>query len=101
MPKEYILVFESVGEKNPIGEKVEFDTVSLIRLELISDTNIFLLSIVKSTQKRRLLKISIYHFLEIFSLNTFISPRIMISNVSKSTSISERESESNDYETKN
>jgi hypothetical protein len=43
MPKEYITKKEVEGEKNPLGVKVELETFSLVRLELISDTNILLL----------------------------------------------------------
>jgi hypothetical protein len=53
------------GEKNPLGVKVEFERFSLVRLGLISDTYI-LLEEEKSTQNRRLLKISIYHLAEKF-----------------------------------
>jgi hypothetical protein len=63
MPKERILEVEVVGEKNPLGVKEELETASLIRLVLISDTNILLLEELKSTQNRRLLKISICHLL--------------------------------------
>jgi hypothetical protein len=58
MPKERILVNDVAGEKNPLGVKVELETFSLVRLGLISDTNILL---VKESfiQNRRLLKISI------------------------------------------
>jgi hypothetical protein len=42
MPKEYIQVKEVIGEKNPLGVKVELETFSLVRLGLISDTNILL-----------------------------------------------------------
>jgi hypothetical protein len=51
------------GEKNPLGVKVELETFSLVRLGLISETNILLEEEEKSTPKRRLLKISIYHLL--------------------------------------
>jgi hypothetical protein len=53
------------GEKNPLGVKVVLETISLVRLGLISDTNILLIAEEeKSKQKRRLLKISIYHLVE-------------------------------------
>jgi hypothetical protein len=52
------------GEKNPLGVKVEFERFSLVRLGLISDTYILLEEEEKSTQNRRLLKISIYHLAE-------------------------------------
>jgi hypothetical protein len=42
MPKENIIKKEVAGEKNPLGVKVELDIFSLVRLELISDTNIIL-----------------------------------------------------------
>jgi hypothetical protein len=52
------------GEKNPLGVKVELETFSLVKLGLIFDTNILLIAEEeKSAQKRRLLKISIYHLL--------------------------------------
>jgi hypothetical protein len=54
MPKEYISPKEVAGEKNPLGVNVELETFSLVRLRLISDTNI-LLKELNSTQKRRLL----------------------------------------------
>jgi hypothetical protein len=57
MPKEYISIKEVEGEKNPLGVKVVLETFSLVLLGLISDTYILLLE--KSTQKRRLLNISI------------------------------------------
>jgi hypothetical protein len=60
MPKEYIKLKGVTGKKNPLGVKVVLETASLVRLGLISDTYI-LLEVEKSTQKRRLLKISIYH----------------------------------------
>jgi hypothetical protein len=53
---------EEAGEKYPFEVNVELETFSLVRLELISDTYI-LLELV-STQKRRFLKISIYHLAE-------------------------------------
>jgi hypothetical protein len=40
MPKVCILEKDETGEKNPLGVNVEFDIASLLRLELISDTNI-------------------------------------------------------------
>jgi hypothetical protein len=43
MPKEYIQVKEVEGEKNPLGVKVVLETFSLVRLGLISDTNILLI----------------------------------------------------------
>jgi hypothetical protein len=52
------------GEKNPLGVKVELEIFSLVRLGLISDTYILLEEEDKSTQNRRLLKISIYHLAE-------------------------------------
>jgi hypothetical protein len=42
MPKEYITKKEVSGEKNPLGVKVKLETFSLVRLGLISDTNILL-----------------------------------------------------------
>jgi hypothetical protein len=42
MPMENILLKDVTGEKNPLGVKVELDTSSLVRLGLISDTNILL-----------------------------------------------------------
>jgi hypothetical protein len=63
MPKVYISEKDVVGEKNPFGVNVELETFSLVRLGLISETNI-LLEEKYSTQKRRLLKISIYHLAE-------------------------------------
>jgi hypothetical protein len=64
MPKEYILSKDVASEKNPLGVKVELEIISLLRLGLISETNILLLVVDHSTQKRRLLKISIYHLRE-------------------------------------
>jgi hypothetical protein len=46
MPKEYILEKDVAGEKNPLGEKVELETFSLVRLGLISDKNILLLELL-------------------------------------------------------
>jgi hypothetical protein len=60
MPKEYIQVKDVFGQKNPLGVNVELETASLVRLGLISETNILLVEEEESTQKRRLLKISIY-----------------------------------------
>jgi hypothetical protein len=45
--------------KYPFGLKVEFDTAYLVRSRFISDTNILLSAREYSTQKSRLLKISI------------------------------------------
>jgi hypothetical protein len=80
--------------------KVEFDTVSLFRLGLISDTNIFLEEDM-STQKRMLLKIVIYNLNSKLSLNTFIFPKFITFKVVSSTSIRVRESELTYYDTKN
>jgi hypothetical protein len=64
MPKERISLKEVSGEKNPLGVKVVLETISLVRLGLISDTYILLEEESLSTQNRRLLKISIYHLTE-------------------------------------
>jgi hypothetical protein len=61
MPKEYITLNVVIGAKNPLGVKVVLDTASLVTLGLISDTNILFPEEDQSTQKRRLLIISIYH----------------------------------------
>jgi hypothetical protein len=68
MLNENIETKDVVGEKNPLGVKVELVTFSLVRLGLISDTNILLEAeeVDESTQNRRLLKISIYNLLRKF-----------------------------------
>jgi hypothetical protein len=59
MLKEEILERDVSGKKNPLGVNVELDTASLVRLGLISVTNILFSEEDQSTQKRRLLKILI------------------------------------------
>jgi hypothetical protein len=54
MAKEYIQVKDVAGEKKPLGVKVELETFSLVKLGLISDTNILLVE-NQSIQKRRFL----------------------------------------------
>jgi hypothetical protein len=57
MSKEKISYNDVAGEKYPKGVKVEFETFSLIRLRLISDTKILLVELNLSTQNIRFLKI--------------------------------------------
>jgi hypothetical protein len=44
MPKEIIFLKDMFGEKNPLGVNMELETFSLVRLRLISETNILLVA---------------------------------------------------------